>query len=574
MKTVKEDTSKVNLLNKLFGEYEFDDEEKAKEYLRKALELSRKIDYQKGLADSYTNLGFLEQDKSNCLQAGNYFTQSLKISVELHDKKAIAKDLCNLGNVYFEECDYPKALEYFFSALKISEDLGSKQQIAAKLGNIGGVYVRLNDYPKALDYYFQALKIDETLGDKNEISPDLNNIGIVYYSQRDYPKALEYSLKALKIDEELGNKNMIASRLGSIANVYSDMAENPKLHPIEADSLFGKALNYYFRALKIYDELGNQSGSAIQLGNIGSLYITTKHFKEAEVYLKKVLAIDTIIGFRDHTQNTFQQLSVLYEQTKQPEKALSYYKQYVVARDSVFNETKSKQITEMQTKYEVDKKEKELTILKKENQIAEYKRYFLISSLIFVCLLGILLISRQRIKIRKQAETHQMEQKLIQTELERNKLETQNLQSSLEIKQTKLVNYTNLIKEKTRILDKMQEELEGIRKKNDGKEEPTGEQLLKTVQESIDPEQYWEEFVTNFNLVYKDFLDQLKSEFPDLTRNELKFCALLKCNLGNKEIANILHISPDSVKKSRNRIRKKFELDPDENLTKFILEIN
>lgn len=148
------------------------------------------------------------------------------------------------------------------------------------------------------------------------------------------------------------------------------------------------------------------------------------------------------------------------------------------------------------------------------------------------------------------------------------------MQSVLELNQTKLVNYTNLIKEKSRILDKMEEELVSIRQKNEGKEEPTAEQLLKTVQESIDPEQYWEEFITNFNLVYKDFLDELKSKFPDLTRNELKFCALLKCNLGNKEIANILHISPDSVKKSRTRIRKKLELDSTENLTKFILEIN
>jgi len=371
LRIAKEDTGKVNALNMLFLEYEFDDEEKAKEYLRKALELAMKIDYKKGLADSYTYLGYLESDKSNCRQAGNYFTQSLKISVELHDKKAISKDLCNLGNVSFEECDYPKALEYFFASLKISEELGNKRQIAAKLGNIGGVYIRQCDFPKAMDYFLRALKIDEGLGDKKEISPDLNNIGIVYYYMHNYPKALEYSFRALKIDEELDNKNWIASRLGSIANVYSDMAENKKNNPAASDSLFNTALTYYFKALKVYDAQGNQSGSAIQLGNIGSVYATLKRYKEAEAYFNKVLAIDTVIGFRDHTQNTFLQLSVVNEQTHQPEKALSYYKQYVAIKDSVFNETKSKQITEMQTKYEVDKKEKELTILKKENQIAE-----------------------------------------------------------------------------------------------------------------------------------------------------------------------------------------------------------
>ncbi len=574
LKLTKDDTSRVNILNLLFLEEEFNDAVKANEYANEALELSQKIDYKKGLADSYSHLGFLAQDKSNCEQAGIYHKQSLKIAAELKDKKRVASSLCNLGNVCFEQCDYPKALKYFFKALEIDEELGEQQPIAARLGNIGGVYLRLGDHAKALDYYFKALKIDETLGDKSEISPDLNNIGIIYYDQHSYTKALEYSFRALRIDEDLGNKNWMASRLGTIGNIYSDMSESPKLGHSESDSLSSKALKYYFKALAIYEELDNKSGMAIQLGNIGAVYVTAKRYKEAEAYFKKVLNIDTLIGFRDHTQNTLLQLSVLYERTSQPIKALEFYKQYAASRDSVFNVTKSNQIAEMQTKYEVEKKEKELSILKQEKQIAAYKAYFLISTLIFVFLLGILLINRQRIKIKKQKEAHELEQKLVQNELERNKLEKLNLENDLLLKQEKLVSSTNLIKEKTRLLDKMQQEMEEMKDKNQGTEQAAAEHLFKTFKENIAPEQYWEEFITNFNLVYKEFFQNLTVKFPDLTRSELKHCALIKCNLGNKEIANVLHISPDSVKKSRNRMRKKLKLEADDNLTKYISLLN
>jgi DNA-binding CsgD family transcriptional regulator len=73
--------------------------------------------------------------------------------------------------------------------------------------------------------------------------------------------------------------------------------------------------------------------------------------------------------------------------------------------------------------------------------------------------------------------------------------------------------------------------------------------------------------------VNKHFYTRLKQNYPEISANDLKICALIKLNLSIKEMAAILNISPDSVKTARHRLRKKLQLSTEENLTDFILTI-
>ncbi|MBA3665353.1 MAG: tetratricopeptide repeat protein [Bacteroidetes bacterium] len=428
LRTAKEDTNKVNTLNKLGREMELSgDYEKGINYAKEAIQLGEKINYKKGIAAAYKSHGNINIYQGNYAEALKYYFASLKLSEELNDKIGIAKTLSNIGSVYREQSDYPKALDYSFKALKMAEELGNKNGIAIKLGNIGNIYAELADYPKALDYYFKALKIDEELGDKSGIASGLGNIGIVYDDQADYPKALDYYFKALKMMEELGNKHGIAINLGNIGSVYRNQADYPKaldydfkalklaeelgLKQLQATALgniaivydvqaaasaeakaraelFTKALHYYFKALKIDEEQGDKNGIAINLGNIGSLYITignadrsvsTKKYKEAEEYLNKALALSKEIGAlacqRDF-EKTYSVLdSVLSKKEvglgnfalaiKYSEASIEHYKKYIAARDSIANDENTKKQTRAEMNFEFDKKE---TIAKEEQE--------------------------------------------------------------------------------------------------------------------------------------------------------------------------------------------------------------
>lgn len=95
--------------------------------------------------------------------------------------------------------------------------------------------------------------------------------------------------------------------------------------------------------------------------------------------------------------------------------------------------------------------------------------------------------------------------------------------------------------------------------------------MVNLIDYSFNLDKDWEEFKLYFEDVHKDFFGQLKEQYPSLSPNELRLCALLKLNLSVKEMASLMGISPESVKMARHRLRKKLGLTSDQNLVEFML---
>lgn len=89
--------------------------------------------------------------------------------------------------------------------------------------------------------------------------------------------------------------------------------------------------------------------------------------------------------------------------------------------------------------------------------------------------------------------------------------------------------------------------------------------------ESSFQDEYWTEFIRFFSLVYPEFIPSLRSEFPELSHYELKICVLIKLNLTQQDIREILNISIESVRKARYRLYKKMGLSSDQELVVFLL---
>ena len=75
---------------------------------------------------------------------------------------------------------------------------------------------------------------------------------------------------------------------------------------------------------------------------------------------------------------------------------------------------------------------------------------------------------------------------------------------------------------------------------------------------------------SNVERVNSEFFKKLKNDFPDITKNEIMLCGLIRINLSNKEIAVIRNITPKAVKMGKYRMKKRFELDQDDSLDEFI----
>jgi len=338
VKNAKSDSNKVNHLNILSKEYiNSGSYDSAMLNAKTALQISTVIAdgaisadlkqrVQNGIAVTYSNIGLIHWRQGEFPQALDHYLKALKIYEELGNKNKIAGIQGNIGGIYLSQGNHTKALGYYFKVLKAFEELGDKNKMATAYGGIGNIYGEQKQPVKALDYYFKALKIYEEVGDENGMATWFSNIGVAYYHLKSYPKALDYYFKALKIDEKLEDKNGIAYIFANIGLVYHDQAVfNQDSNKKESDLLFSKALDYYFRSLKINEEFGNKNLIAVTLGNIGSLYTNQNKYKEAEKYLLQSLKIDTSIVFLLHIEETHELLSQLYSKTGNYQKALEHY---------------------------------------------------------------------------------------------------------------------------------------------------------------------------------------------------------------------------------------------------------
>ncbi len=211
-----------------------------------------------------------------------------------------------------------------------------------------------------------------------------------------------------------------------------------------------------------------------------------------------------------------------------------------------------------------------------------YIAYFLVF-VFFVFLIFRIVLKRIEISKRKERLKHlrsyrQKEQEYIRQAMFSEKkiisLKNEKLKIEMIHRDKELANQTMDLIRKNKFLVKIIEELEKL--KNSSSDESLKERiatLIAKINKDIDHKKQWEVFETAFDEVHEDFLTRLKTQFPNLTPNELRLCAYLRMNISTKEIAPLMNISIRGVEICRYRVRKKLNIDRDQNLTSKIINL-
>jgi len=338
--------------------YQQGDYANAMKYYLRALSLDRELKNDEGVSRHEGNIGIIYFLKGEYSMALNYYEKALKYAEKVKNMREVAKWLDAIGGVYYQQGNFPGALDCYLKALKTAEELNDKEAISRYLGSVGIFYYHEGNHAKALNYILKAMKINEELENKNQTSGHLGILGLIYKESGDYKKAQDYYLRALKIDEEIGNKNGIAKHFSNIGNIFMEkakLAQNSNNNGL--DSLCNKALEYFFKVIQLSEELENRSFLTINLGNIGSMYLILKKYKEAETYFIKSLAIAREIGSMEDIGEGHKNLAELYRVTGNDKKSLEQLKLYTSVKDSLFTEEKNKELTRHEMNYEFEKKE-------------------------------------------------------------------------------------------------------------------------------------------------------------------------------------------------------------------------
>jgi len=315
-----------------------------------------------------------------------YGRQALALAREEENKKQEVIALRYIGVGYMNLGDYDKALEYYFESSKIAKKMNYTEGISASLNNIALVYDYMGLKEKSLRYYKASLEIDEKLEDKEGIAISLNNIALVYADLEQNDKALKYFLKSLKISEEINFRENTAMTLGNIGDRYNKLGD------------YDKALDYSLKGLALSRQLGNKRGIASKLTTIGEIYKNRGEFENALRYLNESIKIVQTAGLKEAEKENCKILSEVYSDAGNTEEALRYFKRYALIKDELLNKEITEKIEQIETKYEIEKREKEKKILELKLNKLTILRNSLFSGFMLILILAYVIYNRYRLK--------------------------------------------------------------------------------------------------------------------------------------------------------------------------------
>jgi signal transduction histidine kinase len=410
---VKADSSKVISLLEFASSYRKNDPQKGLEYTNAAIHIATKIGFKKGLVKAYI-------EKKKCYfwlndykKARESAVKALQVAKQLNDAHWLVEAYFNVANIDFSLYNYVSALRYYYEALKIAE----KQKLSTRLldiyNDIGIIYFRQSNYAKAEEFYLKELSKSLALSDSGYIAAVYDNLAILFENQKRYDEAFEKHKLALKITESIKDTAGIISSNNNLGLAY-------------------KKVNNYSEALKHYDVTYKL---LLKMRPIDSLWLSYTALNMADTYTKikefdkaeKILLIafnylnrnNDNVGITDAYQNLFE----LYQAKGDYKKALSYHLKYVAIKDSTFTIEKAKQVSELQEKYNLDKKDFEIESLNQQNKIKESeikKQRIIKNSFIALLLLLIVLVAviynRFLIKIKSAEELNKAHDDLKSTQ--------------------------------------------------------------------------------------------------------------------------------------------------------------
>ncbi len=270
----------------------------------------------------------------------------------------------NIGVGYDVKGNYPKALDYHFKALRIRDSLGDVAGRADSENNIGEIYKFQGEYDKALDYYFRSVASSKACSDPR--GPGITYVALsdLYLLKKDYTTCLYYA--------KLAEPALAASSEPSL--FWTAQAWNNAGHASLALQNTAAALQYHQKALEAALTLHEKYIEAAALNGIGSIQLRNGQTGMALGNIQRALNLYIEVNAKLEIKDTYLLLSEAYERQGDFVKALSFYKLSAAAQDSLFNDERNKLINVIQYSYEIEKKQREIELLAKDNALNREKR--------------------------------------------------------------------------------------------------------------------------------------------------------------------------------------------------------
>lgn len=403
----KDDTTKVQLLISLTKATKNSNIDAAYNYCAQALNLSKKLGYNKGMFQALINeisLIRIEGKDSLALEKCKDFAS---LAENLKDSFFIAAGYLNLGEVYDNNGNNEEAMELCFKGLQIAERLNEKSLLQDAYAALQRMYFSRSEFSKAIQYANLAIAIGKEINDKGKVATQMYNLAYTYNLTKEFDKSIATSKEVITLCKEIGEQ-----RIESYA-LYNLCAVNMRTNR------FDNALQYGLMCLQIARQNSDKNIESSTLAAVGSIYTQLKQYKEAEKYLTEALNLRSKTEDKLGINEIKGILANLYFAMNNPAKGYALRMEVEDFQDNYNQSILSKQSSELEKKYETEKKANQIKLQQSQLRQKNNQIYFLIAgvlALLFISLLGYLNYHNRRKLQQTKIDELEKEKQLTATE--------------------------------------------------------------------------------------------------------------------------------------------------------------
>ncbi|PIA77794.1 hypothetical protein BFR04_10235 [Gaetbulibacter sp. 4G1] len=586
---------KILILEKLWQKSAYKNESKAIKYTNKSIELSKAISNKEQLAKAYERLGISYSNISNLKKSNHYYSLSIILNKEIGNISRVGSLLINKGINYKDIGQLDSAFVYLEQSKELLKEVNTKKDSAllAKYHGIKANFLMSKAYyTLALENATKAANLEQKLGDNLRYADNIQVIADANESLGNKNIAINYfkeSLDIYKKEEDTYFETDVCIKIGYL---YSNMK------PVELDS----ARFYYEKSIDLATSINITSLKTRALIDYAKLLIKIKSFNDAkllldesislairikdsfglsDIYLysgkihlekeqlekakekiSKSLLLKQKMGLLSGSAEALQDLSNIEFKRGKYANAYNFQKQFKILSDSIYNKGKANKFNELQILFDTQKKESEIALQNEEIKTlnTQAKNNQLTKTLYGIGMFSLLAIAsllyfgfKQRIKKNKIAREKQEEI----------------YKQEIAFKKKELTSQTLHLVQKNTFIQELKENLEKIKKSPELFKVEFRRLVMLLKKESAEDKD-WEIFKSYFSEVHNNFDNKLKTIYAGISEKEIRLASFLRMNLSTKEIASMLNVLPDSVLKSKYRLKKKLGLDKDTDLNNYL----
>ena len=386
------DTTRVRRLVALAMELRAKDVGQATTLAQQALRLAQRIHDPAGEAEALLTASMLHRRQNQFGRAREYAQQAQRLSVRRADNRGQARAFLQLSLIHMLQGNLTSASKAALQGLTFAKRAGDAVTLMRQQANLATIYLLIGNYDDAVPMLRAVLR---STGDRQVALTALNGLGNSFQMLKKWPQALNYYQRALRLSQELGDKLGEVGNETSLAEVYGTLGNRRE------------ALAHGLRARQLVREIRDDYNLPMVELMLARAYVLAQQPDSALALAHHGLALSQQAHSNDNIRKAADILAEAYAQRGDFGQAYRYRNLHMAYNDSLSGADTQRRSSALRYRYELEKKQTQIDLLTKTRQLQAQKvarqrlhLYGVLAGLVGVVLMVALLLRNIFLKLR------------------------------------------------------------------------------------------------------------------------------------------------------------------------------